>query len=243
MSEIMASVKNVSMEFNVSSEKVDSLKEYVMRLVQGRLFFKEFWALKDVSFEIEKGEVFGIIGLNGSGKSTMLKIISGIMKPTKGTAEIFGTLSPMIELGAGFDPDLTGRENVYLNGAVLGYSKSFMESVYEEIVEFAEIRDFIDVPIKNYSSGMQARLGFAIATVVKPQILIVDEILGVGDFKFQKKCEKRIKELMDGDTTVIFVSHSLEQIRRLCTRVMWLEKGEVVKIGKTKEVCDEYDKT
>ncbi|MEA5051061.1 MAG: ABC transporter ATP-binding protein [Oscillospiraceae bacterium] len=239
---VMVSVKNVSMEFNMSSERIDSIKEYFIKLVQGKLFFKSFWALNDVSVDIRRGEVFGIIGLNGSGKSTLLKVISGIMKPTKGTAQVFGTLSPMIELGAGFDPELSGGENIYLNGAILGYSRKFMRSVYDEIVDFAEIGDFIDTPVKNYSSGMKARIGFAIATVVKPQVLIVDEVLGVGDFKFQKKCEERISELMAGDTTVIFVSHSLEQVRRLCTRVMWLKKGSVVAIGDTRTVCDEYEK-
>ncbi len=240
MEDIVVSVKNVSMEFNMSSERIDSIKEYFIKLLKGKLFFESFWALNDVSVDIRRGEVFGIVGLNGSGKSTLLKIISGIMKPTKGSAEIRGTLSPMIELGTGFDPELTGRENIYLNGAVLGYSRKFMEGVYDEIVDFAEIGDFIDTPVKNYSSGMQARIGFAIATVVKPQVLIVDEVLGVGDFKFQKKCEARIQELMAGDTTVIFVSHSLDQIRRLCTRVLWLKKGSVVMLGDTRTVCDAY---
>ena len=238
--DFMVNIENVTMEFNTSSEKVDSLKEYFTRLVQGRLNFKSFLALKDVFVQISRGEVFGIVGLNGSGKSTLLKIVSGIMKPTKGKSEIFGTLSPMIELGAGFDIDLTGRENIYLNGSVLGYSKSFIENVFAEIVEFAEIEEFLDVPIKNYSSGMQARLGFAIATVVKPQILIVDEVLGVGDFKFQKKCEKRINELLSGSTTVLFVSHSIKQVERLCTRVMWLEQGRIKMIGDAKAVCKAY---
>ncbi|MEA4912906.1 MAG: ABC transporter ATP-binding protein [Oscillospiraceae bacterium] len=240
MDDIMVSVKDVSMQFNISAERIDSIKEYFVRLTKGKLFFESFWALQNVSADIRRGEVFGIVGLNGSGKSTLLKLISGIMKPTKGSAEIFGTLSPMIELGAGFDPELTGAENIYLHGAILGYSRKFMQGVYDEIVDFAEIGDFIHTPVKNYSSGMKARIGFAIATVVKPQILIVDEVLGVGDYKFQEKCEKRIDDLMAGDTTVIFVSHSLDQVRRLCTRVMWLEKGRVVEIGDTKSVCDHY---
>lgn len=243
MKDTMVEVDNVSMEFNMSSEKIDSLKEYFTRLIKGNLHFKSFWALQDVSFNVGRGEVLGIIGLNGSGKSTLLKIISGIMKPTKGETCLYGTLSPMIELGAGFDIDLTGRENIFLNGSVMGYSKAFMESVYDEIVDFSELGPFIDTQVKNYSSGMQARLGFAVATVVKPQILIVDEVLSVGDFKFQEKCERRIEELLAGDTTVLIVTHSLEQIRRLCTRVLWLEKGRTVMLGETDAVCDAYFKS
>ncbi len=240
MDDIAVQVQNVTMRFNMSSEKVDSIKEYVVRLLKGKLHFESFTALSDVSFEVKRGEIFGIVGLNGSGKSTMLKIISGILKPTEGTARVNGTLSPMIELGAGFDADLTGRENIYLNGSILGYSREFMDSVLEEIIEFAGIREFIDMQIKNYSSGMQARLGFAVATVVKPQVLICDEVLAVGDYKFQEKCERRIQELMSGDTTVILVSHSIEQIRKLCTRVLWLEKGHVKALGETQEVCNLY---
>lgn len=240
--DIAIKVENVSMEFNLSSEKVDNIKETVMRFFQHKLFFNSFWALTDVSFEVKRGEIFGIVGFNGSGKSTLLKVVSGVLKPTKGKAELFGTLSPLIELGAGFDLDLTGRENIYLNGAVLGYSKKFMESIFDEIVEFSELGEFIDVPIKNYSSGMQARLGFSIATVVKPQILILDEVLGVGDYKFQKKCEDRINELMQGDTTVLFVSHSMEQVKRLCSRVLWLDHGKAMMIGDTEEVYAVYDK-
>lgn len=243
MNDIMVNVENVSMQFNMSSEKIDSLKEYFTRLVKGNLHFESFWALQDVSFTVGRGEVLGIVGLNGSGKSTMLKIISGIMKPTQGHAEIFGTLSPMIELGAGFDPDLTGRENIFLNGSVMGYSKEFIESVFDEIIDFSELGQFIDTQVKNYSSGMQARLGFAVATVVKPQILIVDEVLAVGDFKFQQKCENRIQELLRGDTTVLLVTHSLQQIRRLCTKVLWLEKGKTVMLGETDTVCDAYEKS
>ena len=239
--DIMVKVENVTMKFNGASEKIDSIKEYIIKMFKRTLHFQLFNALTNVSFEVKKGEVLGIVGLNGSGKSTMLKIISGIMKPTEGSAEIFGSLSPLIELGAGFDPDLTGRENIFLNGSRPGYSKQFMESIYDEIVEFAELQDFIDIQIKNYSSGMQARLGFAIATVVKPQILICDEVLAVGDYKFQKKCEQRIQELMSGDTTVILVSHSIEQIRKLCDTVMWLEKGHMKMIGPCDEVCDAYE--
>lgn len=235
------SVKNVCMEFKMSREKVDSLKEYVIRFFSGKLKYDIFTALKDVSFEVEEGEVVGLVGLNGSGKSTMLKIISGILKPTRGTAKVKGTISPLIELGAGFDFDLTARENVFLNGSVLGYSKKEMEDKMEDIIEFSELREFMDVPIKNFSSGMIARLGFAIATITKPDILIVDEILAVGDFMFQKKCEDRISDLMSGGTTVIIVSHSLDQIKRLCDRVIWLSHGKVVMEGKTEEVCEAYE--
>ncbi len=239
--QIMIDVRDVTMEFNMSSYKVDNIKEYFIRLLRHELFFKSFLALDGVSFQVEKGDVLGIVGLNGSGKSTMLKIISGIMKPTKGSAEAFGTISPLIELGAGFDADLTARENVYLNGSILGYSKKFMDSVFDEIVEFSELHDFLDIPIKNYSSGMQARLGFAIATVVQPDILIVDEVLAVGDFKFQQKCEQRIRDLMCNNTTVIIVSHSIEQIESLCSKVLWLNKGKVVKYGDAADICREYN--
>ncbi len=240
---LMVDFKNVTMEFNMASEKVDSLKEYFIRIMKRNLHFKSFLALKDVSFEVKQGEVVGIIGLNGCGKSTTLKIISGIMKPTKGQVRVYGTLSPLIELGAGFDIDLTARENIYLNGSVLGYSRKFMDYVFDEIVEFSELSEFLDVPIKNFSSGMQARLGFSIATIVKPQLLIVDEVLAVGDFKFQKKCEQRIQSLMDEGTTVIIVSHSIEQIKRLCNKVLWLKKGEVVEYGDAKEICEKYDES
>ena len=238
--DLMISVKNVSMQFNVASEKVDNLKEYAMRLIKRQLFFESFWALNDVSFDMYRGDTLGLVGLNGSGKSTLLKIVAGVMKPTKGSSEIHGTIAPMIELGAGFDPDLTGRENIFLNGAVLGYSKKFMESVYDEIVDFAEIGNFIDTPLKNYSSGMQARLGFAASTVIKPDILIVDEVLGVGDYRFQQKCEKRIQELMAGNTTVLFVSHSLEQVQRICKRAIWLDHGVVKMDGPATEVAKAY---
>ncbi len=242
MADTMIEVSNVTMEFNMSSLKVDSIKEYFIRMLKHELFFKSFLALEDVSFTVQRGEVVGLIGFNGSGKSTMLKIISGIMKPTKGTATVHGSISPLIELGAGFDPDLTARENIYLNGSILGYSRKFMDSVFDEVVEFAELESFLDVPIKNYSSGMQARLGFAIATVVQPDILIVDEVLAVGDFKFQQKCEDRIRKLMSNNTTVLIVSHSIEQIEELCTRVVWLDHGHVVKTGETLDICREYKK-
>lgn len=233
-------VKNVTMEFNMSKEKVDSIKEYFIKLVKRELHFEQFLALKDVSVTIEQGDVFGIVGLNGSGKSTLLKVISGILKPTKGTVKTVGTISPMIELGAGFDMDLTARENIFLNGSVLGYSKQMMEEKFDEILEFSELQPFVDVAVKNYSSGMVARLAFAIATITKPDILIVDEILAVGDFLFQQKCEKRIREMMDRGSTVIIVSHTIEQIERLCKHVLWLEHGNMKMLGDTKTVCDAY---
>ena len=233
-------VKNVTMRFNMSKERVDSLKEYLIKLVKHQLKFEEFIALNNVSLSIKKGEVVGIVGLNGSGKSTLLKVISGILSPSSGSAAISGSISPLIELGAGFDFDLTARENVFLNGSVLGFSKETMTEKMDEIIDFAELRDFMDVAIKNVSSGMVARLGFSIATITRPDILIVDEILAVGDFLFQQKCEKRISEMMSGGTTVIIVSHSIEQIERLCSRVIWLEKGNIIMDGPTQEVCDLY---
>lgn len=233
-------LKNVEMHFNMSKEKLESLKEYFLKLVSRKLMFEDFIALNNISFEIKKGDVFGILGLNGSGKSTTLKVISGILEPTKGTVETEGIIAPLIELGAGFDLELTARENIYLNGSVLGFSKKFMDEKFDDIVEFSEMRDFLDVPMKNYSSGMVARIGFAIATVTTPDILIVDEILSVGDFLFQKKCEDRINAMLKDDTTVIIVSHSLEQIERLCKHCMWLEHGKIKMIGNANEVCEAY---
>lgn len=233
-------LKNIEMHFNMSKEKLDSIKEYFLRFVTRKLMYEDFVALNDVSLEIPKGDVFGILGLNGSGKSTMLKVISGILTPTKGTVETAGTIAPLIELGAGFDLDLTARENIYLNGSVLGYSKKFMDEKFQDIVDFSEMQDFLDTPMKNYSSGMVARIGFAIATITKPDILIVDEILAVGDFRFQQKCEDRINAMINDDTTVIIVSHSIEQIERLCKHCAWLEKGKLRMIGPCQEVCDAY---
>ena len=233
-------LRNVEMHFNMSKEKLESLKEYCLKLVTRKLMFEDFIAVDNVSFDIKKGDVFGIVGLNGSGKSTTLKLISGILTPTRGTVETQGTIAPLIELGAGFDFDLTARENIYLNGSVLGYSKKFMDEKFDDIVEFSEMREFLDTPMKNYSSGMVARIGFAIATVTKPDILIVDEILAVGDFHFQEKCEQRINSMINDDTTVIIVSHSIEQIERLCKHCVWLEKGKIRMIGDAKEVCDAY---
>ncbi len=233
-------LRNVEMHFNMSKEKLESLKEYFLKLIKRQLYFEDFVAVDNVSFDIKKGDVFGIVGLNGCGKSTTLKIISGILKPTKGTAETEGVIAPLIELGAGFDMDLTARENIYLNGSVLGYSKKFMDEKFDDIVDFSEMREFLDVPMKNYSSGMVARIAFAIATVTTPDILIVDEILAVGDFQFQQKCEDRINSMINDDTTVIIVSHSIEQIERLCKHCMWLEKGKIKMIGEAAEVCNAY---
>ena len=238
----MIEVKNVSMKFRMSDEPINSLKEIFTTAVTGKLKFNEFLALDNVSFELEKGKTLGLIGKNGAGKSTMLKLISGIMKPTSGTIITRGNIVPMLELGAGFDLELTGRENIYLNGAILGYSKEYLESKYEEIVDFAEIREFIDMPIRNYSSGMMARLAFSIASVVSPEILIVDEILAVGDVAYQEKSFNRMKELMSGGATVLFVSHDLEKIEEMCDKVMWLDKGKLIMFGDTEEVVKEYKK-
>ena len=233
-------VRDVEMHFNMSKEKIDSIKEYLIKFAKRQLFFEDFVALKDISLDIEKGDVFGIVGPNGSGKSTLLKVISGILKPTKGSVEIRGTVAPLIELGAGFDMDLTARENIFLNGSVLGFPRQMMRDRFDEIVDFSEMREFLDVPMKNYSSGMVARVAFAVATITRPDILIVDEILAVGDFRFQEKCERRINEMMSGGTTVIIVSHSIEQIERLCNRVMWLERGHIKMIGDKDTVCNAY---
>lgn len=237
---LIVDVNSVTMRFNMPKEKVDNIKEYVIKLLKRQLRFDEFTALSNVSLQIERGEVVGIVGLNGSGKSTLLKLISGILEPSEGSVKTYGSISPMIELGAGFDFELTARENIFLNGSVLGFSREFVKEKYDEILDFAELRDFENVAIKNFSSGMIARLGFAVATIVKPDILIVDEILAVGDFLFQQKCERRISELMAGGTTVLIVSHSIEQIERLCNRVIWLEHGVTKMIGDTKTVCDQY---
>ena len=239
----MIKVDNVSMRFNLGIEKNFSLKLFFINLFKTKKKKpkkEEFWALKDVSFEVEKGEVIGFIGSNGAGKSTMLKVIAGVMKPTTGKVTVNGNICPMIELGAGFDMELTARENIYLNGAVLGYTKEFIEQKFDEIVEFSELKEFLDVPVRNFSSGMTARLAFSIATVVDPEILIVDEILSVGDIAFQKKSEAKMKSMIGGGTTVLFVSHSLAQIEKICNRVVWLDHGKVVKIGDAKEICQEY---
>ena len=240
----MIKIENVSMKFNLNIEKNYSIKEAFIAFFdkKRRVKTSEFWALKNISFEVKKGEVVGLIGSNGAGKSTLLKVVSGVMKPTEGSVKIHGVISPMIELGAGFDMELTARENIYLNGSILGYSKAFIDDKFDEIVEFSELRDFLDAPVKNFSSGMTAKLAFAIATIVNPEILIVDEILSVGDIKFQEKSRNKMLEMIKGGTTVLYVSHSLESIKELCDRVIWLEHGQVIKIGDTKKVCDEYYK-
>ena len=229
------------MMFNIASEQLNSLKEYFIKLAKRELHFKEFMALKDVDFVVNRGEQYGIVGTNGSGKSTLLKIIAGVLEPTKGRVAIGGTIAPLIELGAGFDMELTARENIYLNGALLGYSKQFIDERFDEIVDFAEVRDFLDTPMKNYSSGMVARVAFSVATATIPDILVVDEALSVGDFRFQEKCERRISELVnEHNTTLLFVSHSIEQVERVCKQAVWIEKGEMRMIGDAKDVCEAY---
>ena len=237
---VMVDVDHVTIRFNLASQKVDNLKEYLVKMIKRELLFQEFLAVKDVSFQVRAGEAWGLIGSNGSGKSTMLKAISGIMKPYKGTITVNGSVAPLIELGAGFDPEMTARENIYLNGCVLGHSEKFMKDHFDEIVEFAELHEFLDSPIKNYSSGMKARLGFSVATMVKPDILIVDEILSVGDYKFKQKCMKRMEELLSGGTTLLYVSHNIEEVMRLCDHAIWIDKGAARMIGDVKEVCDAY---
>ena len=237
----MIEVSDVTMRFRLNNDRILSLKEFVTTALRGKLQYNDFTALEHVSFTVEKGETLGLIGRNGAGKSTLLKVISGILKPTEGSVACHGNVVPMLELGSGFDMDLNGRENIFLNGAILGYSEEYLKSKYEEIVDFSELGQFIEVPIRNYSSGMRARLAFSVASVVNPEILIVDEILSVGDAGFQEKSRKRMLELMGGGTTVLFVSHSLEQIREMCGRVAWLEHGQVKMAGTAKEVCDAYE--
>lgn len=233
-------VDNVSMKFSLSREKVDSLKDYIFKTIKREIQYNEFWALKNVSFTVEKGDRVGILGLNGAGKSTLLKVISGVFKPTEGHVDKHGKIVPLLELGAGFDPQYTGKENIYLYGAMLGYTKKFIDSKYEEIVEFSELQKFMDVPVKNYSSGMKSRLGFAIATVVEPKILILDEVLSVGDAKFRKKSENKIMSMFDSGVTVLFVSHSLEQVKRLCNKAMILEKGQLIAYGDIDPISEQY---
>lgn len=237
----MIEVQNVTMQYQMTNDRVSNLKEYIIKRLQKRLTYTNFTALDDVSFQVKKGEVLGLIGHNGAGKSTILKVISGIVKPTRGTVRLRGNVVPMLELGSGFDFDMTGRENIFLNGAILGYSEAFLKEKYDEIVAFSEIGQFIDLPLRNYSSGMIARLGFSVATVVEPEILIVDEVLAVGDAAFQEKSKKRMMELMGGGTTVLFVSHSLSHIREMCDHVVWLDHGKVKMFGDAKTVCDAYE--
>ena len=244
----MIDVQNVSMRFNLGIEKNNSLKQMAVDLFsksarEKRKMHKkenEFWALQDVSFKVEKGQVVGFVGSNGAGKSTLLIVVAGVMKPTKGKVLVGGNICPMIELGAGFDLDLNARENIYLNGAVMGYSKDFIDSKYQEIVDFSELHDFLEVPVRNFSSGMIARLAFSVATIVEPEILIVDEILSVGDLNFQKKSENKMRSLISGGTTVLYVSHSIESIKSLCDKVVWLEHGKVIQVGTAEKVCAAY---
>ena len=241
MSEPIIVINHVSMVFNIASEQLNNLKEYFLALVKRQLHFKPFRALDDIDFIVYQGDRCGIVGTNGSGKSTLLKIIAGVLEPSEGRVAIGGTIAPLIELGAGFDMELTARENIYLNGALLGYSKDFIDERFDAIVEFAEVRDFLDLPMKNYSSGMVARVAFSIATATTPDILVVDEALSVGDFRFQEKCEARINELVDEHgTTLLFVSHSIEQVERVCERAVWIEKGHLRMMGDVEEVCEAY---
>ncbi len=242
MGKVALKVEDISIRFNLSKEKVDNLKELLIKKVKGeKIRFNEFWALKNVSFKINKGDRLGILGLNGAGKSTLLKVIAGVYKPTSGKVTRYGHIAPMIELGAGFDPNYTGRENVFLYGSVLGFSREFLEEKYDEILEFSELGDFIDVPIKNYSSGMRARLGFSIATVVEPEILILDEVLSVGDAKFRRKCEQKMQGMFDHGVTVLFVSHSLDQVKRLCNKAILLEHGQLIAKGDIDDVAEVYE--
>ncbi len=243
----MIDIKNVSMKFNLEIEKDGSLKKVFIKVFDIKKLFKkkkkknnDFWALKNINLNIKKGAVVGIIGPNGAGKSTLLKIIAGVYKPTKGTITVNGKVSPMIELGAGFDGELTARENIYLNGAILGYSNEFIKEKFDEIIEFAEVKDFLDVPIKNFSSGMIAKLAFSISTIVNPDVLIVDEILSVGDIKFQEKSKQKMMELIKGGTTVLYVSHSIESIKELCNKVIWIDHGKLVDIGDPEKLCNAY---
>lgn len=241
MAEDIIKVENVGMKFNLSKEKIDSLKDYVIKSLKGQVSYNEFWALRDINFTLKKGDRLGILGLNGAGKSTLLKVIVGVFKPTEGKVIKHGKIAPLLELGAGFDSQYTGRENIFLYGAVLGLDKNFLEEKYDEIVKFAELEEFIDVPLKNYSSGMRARLGFAIATIVEPEILILDEVLSVGDAKFRKKSEKKVMSMFDKGVTVLFVSHSIEQVKRLCNKAILLEKGRIIASGDIDEVAEIYE--
>jgi len=233
-------IENLTIRFNLASEKINDLKEYFIKLIRRELMFQEFLALQDINLKVKRGESWGLIGVNGSGKSTLLKSTCGILKPYKGSIRINGNIAPLIELGAGFDYNMTARENIFLNGTVLGHTRKFMQEHFEEIVNFAELHQFLDVPIKNFSSGMQARLGFAIATMVRPDILVVDEILSVGDYQFQQKCYGRMREMLDGGTTLLYVSHDINSVRELCDHAIWLEHGRVRRSGLVDEVCDEY---
>lgn len=233
-------VKNATVRFNMANENISNLKEYVIKLFKRELMFQEFLALKNINLTVKAGEAWGLVGTNGSGKSTLLKLICGIIKPYKGCVQTAGRIAPLIELGAGFDGEMTARENIFLNGAVLGFSEQFMRDHFNEIVAFAELENFLDMPIKNYSSGMGARLGFSIATMIRPEILIVDEILAVGDYAFQQKCQQRMQEMLSGGTTLLFVSHSIDEVKKLCSKAIWLSHGEIVMSGESQDVCDKY---
>jgi len=241
MEKTAISVNGVSMMFNLNKDKVMGLKEYVVKAVKRQLYYEEFWALKDISFEVKRGEVLGVMGLNGSGKSTLLKLIAGVFKPTKGSIDVRGDIAPLLELGAGFDLEFSAKENVFMNGAMFGHPPSYMDNIYDAIMDFAELWEFEHVPLKNFSSGMSARLGFSVATHVNPEILIIDEILGVGDWRFQQKCEKRIEEMLSGGCTVLMVSHSGATIKEMCSRALLLQKGQMVCIGDVNDVCRVYE--
>jgi len=241
MAEPAIKVENVSILFNLNTEKVDNIKEYFIKLLTKKLNFTEFWALKDISFTVEKGDRVGVLGFNGAGKSTLLKVIAGVLKPTKGSVKVSGVIAPMLELGAGFDMNYSGKENIFLYGATMGYSRKFIESKYDEIVEFSELGNFINVPLKNYSSGMRARLGFAIATAVEPEVLILDEVLSVGDAKFRQKSEAKVRSMFDKGVTVLFVSHSTQQILNICNKAIIIDHGELIAQGDAKEICDKYN--
>lgn len=240
MGEAIIEITKASVRFNMANQQVNNLKEYVIRVLKRELMFQEFFALQDVSLTVKQGEAWGIIGSNGSGKSTFMKLICGILKPYRGSVSVYGSIAPLIELGAGFDGELTARENILLNGTLMGYSEAFMRAHLQEIIDFAELRDFMDMPVKNYSSGMEARLGFSVATVVQPDILICDEVLAVGDYKFQKKCEKRMKHMLETGTTLLYVSHQRESVEKLCDHALWLDKGRTVLAGDTAYVCSRY---
>ena len=240
MDNIAINVENVSMRFSLSKDKIMSLKEYVVKSLKKQIFYEDFWALKDVSFSVNRGEVFGVLGFNGAGKSTLLKIVAGVFKPTLGNITVNGTISPLLELGAGFDSESSARDNIYMNGAMYGHSPKYMADKYDEIIDFAELKDFEDVALKNFSTGMSARLGFAVATSVTPDILIVDEVLGVGDYKFQAKCMDRMNNLIRGGATVLLVSHDIHTIKAMCGRAMLLDKGSIVSIGDVEDVCAVY---
>lgn len=240
MDQPIIEIRDVSMRFNLAEERTDTVKEYFLKLIKGELHFNEFWALKNISFSVKRGESVALIGRNGSGKSTLLKLIAGVMSPTTGSIAVRGEIAPLIELGAGFDFDLTGRENIFLNGAVMGFDHKYMSEHFDQILDFSELSEFIDVPVKNYSSGMIARLGFSIATITNPQILIVDEVLAVGDESFQEKCERKIQELLKGNTTLLFVSHSAEKVQSICDRAIWLDSGNMMLDASSKAACDAY---